>query len=59
MVKKSTGLPMKIDESAHDTASLLQAYELGCLDAVALKTVNSAALARCAKRVIFASIWGR
>lgn len=37
-VKKATGLPMKIDESAHDTASLLKAYELGCLDAVALKT---------------------
>ena len=36
-VKKATGLPMKIDESAHDTASLLKAYELGCLDAVALK----------------------
>ena len=28
---------MKIDESAYDTASLLQAYQLGCMDAVALK----------------------
>ena len=36
-VKRATGLPMKIDEGAHDTASLLKAYELGCLDAVALK----------------------
>lgn len=36
-VKQATGLPMKIDESAHDTASLLKAYSLGCMDAVALK----------------------
>lgn len=36
-VKRASGLPMKIDESAHDLASLLAAYELGCLDAVALK----------------------
>ena len=36
-VKQAAGLPMKIDENAHDTASLLQAYELGCMDAVALK----------------------
>lgn len=36
-VKQSTGLAMKIDENGHDTASLLKAYELGCLDAVALK----------------------
>ena len=36
-VQRATGLPMKIDESAFDQASLLRAYELGCLDAVALK----------------------
>ena len=36
-VKRATGLPMKIDESAHDTASLLQASDLSCMDAVALK----------------------
>lgn len=36
-VRAATGLPMKIDENAHDTASLLRAYELGSLDAVALK----------------------
>ncbi len=36
-VRAATGLAMKIDESAHDTASLLKAYELGCMDAVALK----------------------
>ncbi len=36
-VRAATGLPMKIDENAHDTASLLKAYDLGCMDAVALK----------------------
>ena len=28
---------MKLDENAHDTASLLRAHALGCMDAVALK----------------------
>ncbi len=36
-VQRATGLPMKLDELAHDTASLLEAYELGIMDAVALK----------------------
>lgn len=36
-VKRATGLAMKIDENAHDTASLLKAYDLGVLDAVAIK----------------------
>ena len=36
-VRQATGLAMKIDECAYDTASLLRASELGCLDAVALK----------------------
>lgn len=36
-VRSATGLPMKLDENAHDAASLLKAYELGCMDAVALK----------------------
>lgn len=36
-VRAATGLPMKIDENGHDTTSLLKAYELGCMDAVALK----------------------
>ena len=36
-VRAATGLPMKLDESAHDTASLLEAGRLGCMDAVALK----------------------
>ena len=36
-VRKATGLPMKIDEGAHDTETLLKAHALGCMDAVALK----------------------
>lgn len=36
-VRAATGLAMKIDENAHDTASLLKAWQLGCMDAVALK----------------------
>ncbi len=36
-VRSATGLPMKMDECAHDTASLLKAHELGCMDALALK----------------------
>lgn len=37
-VRRTTGLAMKLDETAHDTASLLEAYRLGCMDAVAIKT---------------------
>ncbi len=36
-VRAATGLPMKIDENAHDIASLLKAHALGCMDAVAVK----------------------
>tara|TARA_R110002020_G_scaffold53338_1_gene149258 strand:- start:1306 stop:2409 length:1104 start_codon:yes stop_codon:yes gene_type:complete len=36
-VKTATGLPMKLDELVHDTGSLLKAWDLGCMDAVALK----------------------
>ncbi len=36
-VSRATGLPMKLDELAHDTATLLEAHRLGILDAVALK----------------------
>jgi L-alanine-DL-glutamate epimerase-like enolase superfamily enzyme len=36
-VRAATGLPMKQDEAVHDTASLLHAQALGCMDAVALK----------------------
>lgn len=36
-VRAATGLPMKIDENAHDTASLIETSNLGVLEAVALK----------------------
>lgn len=36
-VQSATGLPMKLDELAHDTATLLQGHRLGIMDAVALK----------------------
>lgn len=36
-VRNGTGLPMKLDENAHDTASLLEGHALGVMDAVALK----------------------
>lgn len=36
-VKSATGSPMKMDELAHDTATLLEAHRLGIMDAVALK----------------------
>ncbi len=36
-VRAATGLPIKLDENAHDTASLLEGHERGCMDAVAIK----------------------
>lgn len=45
-VKHSCGLAMKIDESAHDTESLLKAYKHGCMDAVALKLSKFGGLSR-------------
>ena len=36
-VRAATGLPMKLDESAHDIASLLDGHRAGCMDAAALK----------------------
>lgn len=36
-VRQATGLAMKLDESVYDTASLLHAYQLGCMDAAAIK----------------------
>jgi L-alanine-DL-glutamate epimerase-like enolase superfamily enzyme len=36
-VKDATHLPMKMDENAHDTASMLKAHQLGVMDAVAIK----------------------
>lgn len=46
-VRTATGLPMKMDESAHDTESLLKAYQAGCMDAVAIKLSKFGGLSRC------------
>ena len=48
-VKNAAGLPMKIDEAAHDPASLLEAHRLGCLDAVAVKLSKFGGLGACRK----------
>ncbi len=45
-VHDSTGLPMKIDELAHDVSTLLEAHRLGILDAVALKLSKFGGLSR-------------
>ncbi|WP_424831978.1 mandelate racemase/muconate lactonizing enzyme family protein [Ruegeria sp.] len=36
-VRAATGLPMKLDENAHDMASVLAGHQAGCMDAVAVK----------------------
>lgn len=36
-VRQASGLPMKLDENAHDIHSLLQGYRMGCMDAAAIK----------------------
>ena len=36
-VRSATGLAMKLDESAHDIASLIEGHQTGCMDAAALK----------------------
>jgi len=36
-VKAATGLPMKLDETAHDIPTLLEGAERDCMDAVAIK----------------------
>lgn len=36
-VKSASGLPMKLDENAHDTDSMLKAHTAGCMDVMALK----------------------
>ncbi|GAL13831.1 muconate cycloisomerase [Vibrio astriarenae] len=37
VVRQTTGLAMKMDESVYDIESLLKAHQLGCMDAAALK----------------------
>ena len=50
-VRAACGLPMKLDENAHDTASLLAGHAAGVMDAVAIKLSKFGGLsaARCAR----------
>lgn len=46
-VRQSTGLPMKFDEGVHDTASLLKAWQAGCMDAAAIKLSKFGGISKC------------
>lgn len=46
-VRAATGLPMKIDETAHDIDSLLTARALGCMDVMALKLSKFGGVSAC------------
>lgn len=45
-VRAATGLPMKLDESAHDIPSLLAGHTAGCMDAAALKLSKMGGLSK-------------
>lgn len=45
-VRAVTGLPMKLDESAHDIASVLEGHAANCMDAAALKLSKMGGLSR-------------
>ncbi|MEO1774952.1 MAG: mandelate racemase/muconate lactonizing enzyme family protein [Pseudomonadota bacterium] len=46
-VRAATGLPMKLDENAHDIGSLREAAAQGCMDAVAVKLSKFGGLSAC------------
>ena len=45
-VRAATGLPMKLDESARDIASVLEGHRRGCMDAAALKLSKMGGLSK-------------
>ena len=45
-VRAATGLPMKLDESAHDLQSVIAGHQAGCMDAAALKLSKMGGLTR-------------
>ncbi|MEM6307989.1 MAG: enolase C-terminal domain-like protein, partial [Pseudomonadota bacterium] len=45
-VAHATGLPMKLDESARDTASMLEGHAAGCMQAAALKLSKMGGVSR-------------
>ena len=48
-VRSATGLPMKLDENAHDTNSLIIGHNLGCMDVIALKLSKFGGIGECKK----------
>jgi L-alanine-DL-glutamate epimerase-like enolase superfamily enzyme len=46
-VRRATGLPMKLDESIHDTATLVKAHALGCIDVAAIKLSKFGGVGAC------------
>lgn len=58
-VKASTQLPMKLDEAAKDTASLLKGHTLGVMDAVALKLSKFGGSLKPARHGSYVSILGQ
>ena len=46
-VRSATGLPMKLDESAHDIDSLIKGHDLGCMDVIALKLSKFGGISEC------------
>lgn len=48
-VKSTCGLPMKLDEVAHDIDAMLQAHKLDCLDVMALKLSKFGGITPCRK----------
>ncbi|WP_343559329.1 mandelate racemase/muconate lactonizing enzyme family protein [Kiloniella sp. b19] len=45
-VRRATGLPMKLDESAQDSLSMLEGHRRGCMQAAALKLSKMGGLSR-------------
>ena len=46
-VREATGLPMKLDENAHDFDSVMKGHALGCMDVMALKLSKFGGLTAC------------
>ena len=57
-VKAATGLPMKLDEAAHDTASLLEGMAKGIMDAAALKLSKFGGISAVRRHAGFMSAFG-
>lgn len=49
VVKRSSGLPMKLDETVHDIDSLMLGHQQRCMDVIALKLSKFGGLSACRK----------